>query len=155
LQLLNQYRTQLAGIPARNFREYDQNYLVHKASERLLQTAIEACLDIGKHLIAREGFRFAEDSQQVFAVLGEEQVVPAELVDRLKDMARFRNLLVHEYAKIENETVYGILKKRLGDFDEFANAVVAYVDRLARNSKPKGARERRGKYAVRKRKTVR
>lgn len=147
---------QLIDIPASNFREYDQNYIVHKAAERLLQTAIEACLDIGRHLIARERFRFADDSQQVFTILGEQRVVPSALVERLKDMARFRNLLVHEYAKIENETVYGILKKRLGDFDEFAAAIVAYLNRPAADDRAgRGTRERRGKYTARKRKIAR
>lgn len=53
LELLKQYKTQLLAVPANDFREYDQNILVHKATERLLQTSIEACLDIGKHIIAQ------------------------------------------------------------------------------------------------------
>ncbi|WP_448595363.1 HepT-like ribonuclease domain-containing protein [Thermoflexus hugenholtzii] len=33
--------------------------------------AIEACLDIGRRLIAREGFRYPEDNADVFRVLAE------------------------------------------------------------------------------------
>lgn len=44
-------------------------------------------------------------------------------------MARFRNIMVHEYTKIDDATVYGVWKKRLGDFDEFARAIVAYLER--------------------------
>lgn len=58
-------------------------------------------------------------------------------------MARFRNLLVHEYAKMDNAMVYGILKKRLGDFDEFARAIVEY---LRRADDTQTARERRARY---------
>jgi len=46
----------------------------------------------------------------------------------LREMARFRNLIVHDYAKIDNARVYGILKKRLGDFGAFAEAIRAYLE---------------------------
>jgi uncharacterized protein YutE (UPF0331/DUF86 family) len=65
----------------------------------------------------------------VFQILREEGVVPQELLPSLVDMARFRNLIVHDYAKIDDAKVYGILKKRLGDFDEYARAIVAYLER--------------------------
>ena len=146
LELLRQYKAQLLEIPASNFQEYDRNFLIHKATERLLQTAIEACLDIGKHIIAQERLRFPKDNQDVFTILGEEQIVPRTLLPRLQDMARFRNLLVHEYAKIDNAIVYGILKKRLGDFDEFARAIVEYLERAS--SASPSARERRARYTT-------
>jgi uncharacterized protein YutE (UPF0331/DUF86 family) len=65
----------------------------------------------------------------VFRVLREEGVVPDELLPALLDMARFRNLIVHDYARIDDAKVYAILKKHLEDFDEFAKAIVAYLER--------------------------
>lgn len=144
--MLRQYKAQLLQVPASNFREYDRNFLIHKATERLLQTAIEACLDIGKHIIAQERFRFPQDNQDVFTILSEEGIVSQALCPRLCDMARFRNLLVHEYAKIDNAIVYGILKKRLGDFDAFARVIVEYLEQSADDTR--SARERRAPYRV-------
>lgn len=95
-----------------------------------------------RRIIAQERFRFPQDNQDVFAILGEEGILPSKLCSRLQDMARFRNLLVHEYTKIDNAIVYGILKKRLGDFDEFARAIVAYMERTT----GKAAHERRTPY---------
>jgi uncharacterized protein YutE (UPF0331/DUF86 family) len=46
-------------------------------------------------------------------------------------MAKFRNLIVHDYARIDNAVVFGILKRRLGDFHAFARAIVRYPE--ARN----------------------
>ena len=46
----------------------------------------------------------------------------------LREMARFRNLIVHDYARIDDARVYGILKKRLGDFDAFAEAIRVYLE---------------------------
>ena len=99
----------------RSFQQYVKDIRLRKAVERSLQVAIEAWLDIGRRLIALEGFRYPEDNRDVFQVLGEEGVVPHELLPALLDMARFRNLIVHDYARIDDAKVYAILKKRLGD----------------------------------------
>jgi len=112
----------------RSFPDYQSNIRLKKAVERSLQTAVEACLDIGRRLIALEGFRYPEDNQDVFRVLCEEGVVSDDLLTTLLDMARFRNLIVHDYARIDDAKVYSILKKRLGDFDAFAQAVQVYLE---------------------------
>ena len=44
-------------------------------------------------------------------------------------MARFRNLVVHNYAQIDDPQVYAILKRNLADFDAYARAIVRYLER--------------------------
>ena len=112
----------------RSFKEYMDNIRLRRAVERSLQVAAEACLDIGRRLIALEGFRYPEDNQDVFRVLAEERVVSQELLPALLDMVRFRNLVVHDYARIDDAKVYGILKRNLSDFDAYAAAIVAYLE---------------------------
>lgn len=51
-----------------------------------------------------------------------------ELLPNLINMARFRNLIVHDYARIDNEVVFAILKRRLGDFDAYAQAIAHYLE---------------------------
>lgn len=113
----------------RSFRQYVEDVRLKKAVERSLQVAVEACLDIGRRLIALEGFRYPEDNKDVFQVLYEAGVVPGNLLPALVDMVRFRNLIVHDYARVDDAKVYGILKKRLTDFDAYARAIVAYLER--------------------------
>ncbi len=123
LSYLKQERDRLGS-----FRQYVEDVRLKKAVERSLQVAIEACLDIGRRLIALEGFRYPEDNKDVFQVLYEEGVVPESLLPRLIEMARFRNLIIHDYARIDDARVYGLLKKRLDDFDAYARAIAAYLE---------------------------
>ena len=127
LKLLAEYIGDLRELQGVNLEEYQANKLIRKAVERTLHTAIEACLDIGHHIIAQEGLRSPEDNKDVFIVLGEEEIISRELTSRLVDMARFRNLLVHEYIRLDNIVVYGILKKRLSDLDEFSRATAIHL----------------------------
>ena len=131
LKLLAEYVDELRSYRERatSFQVYLDNKVLRRAVERALQVAVEACLDIGRRLIALEGFRYPEDNKDVFQVLAEEGVVSKELLPTLLDMASFRNLIVHDYARIDDAKVYAILKKRLGDFDEYARAIAAYLEK--------------------------
>lgn len=131
LRLLAEYVDELRRYreQATSFQVYLDDKMLRRAVERTLQVGAEACLDIGRHLIALEGFRYPEDNKDVFQVLREEEVIPKRLLPALIDMARFRNLIVHDYAKIDDAKVYAILKKKLGDFDAYAKAVIDYLTR--------------------------
>lgn len=100
----------------RSFQEYARDIRLKRAIERSLQVAIETCLDIGRRLIAREGFRYPEDNADVFRVLAEQGILPSDLLPRLIDMARFRNVIVHDYIRADDAIVYGILRKAIGGF---------------------------------------
>lgn len=115
----------------RSFEEYRDDVRLKRAMERSLQVSVEACLDIGRRIIAMKSFRYPGDNRDVFQVLYEYGVAPAELLPALIDMARFRNLVVHDYARIDDARVYAILKKRLTDFDAYVQAVLAYLEQDA------------------------
>lgn len=85
--------------------------------------AIETCIDLGQHVIAAEGLRAPSDFADVFAVLGEAGFVPRDQVAPLQEMARFRNLLVHGYQRVDDRRVVEILRGRLLDLDAFRAAV--------------------------------
>jgi len=85
--------------------------------------AIEAVVDICNHIISKNGFRLPNDYADTFNVLGEKDLIDKDLVIRLKNMARFRNRLVHIYWNVDDKAVYEILQSDLDDFDKFLKAV--------------------------------
>jgi len=89
--------------------------------------AIETCIDVGQHIIASEGLRAPADYGDIFEVLAEAGFVQKEAASPLREMARFRNLLVHGYRKVNERTVVEILETRLGDLDAFRASVAARV----------------------------
>lgn len=89
--------------------------------------AIETCIDAGNHIIASEGLRAPRDYADVFAVLAEAGFVPTGLAPNLGTMARFRNLLVHEYLAVEDERVAEILRSSLDDLANFGRSIARTV----------------------------
>ena len=124
---LAEYQQQLQEFKGITVRQYRDDWKKQRIVERTLQMMIETCLDMANHLIADQGYRVPVSYADIFKVLGENKVLGKKLADRLEKMAKFRNVLVHQYEKIEAETIVGILKKNLGDFGQFRKAVVGFV----------------------------
>lgn len=107
------------------------NEVLLSAVERNFQIAIECILDIGNHIISEKGFETPDDHEDILRILGEEGVLPADFAERIKGMAGFRNVLVHEYTGIDYGLLYDYLVHRLDDFRDFAGYVVAYLEKDA------------------------
>jgi uncharacterized protein YutE (UPF0331/DUF86 family) len=90
--------------------------------------AVEACIDLGNHLIAKNGYRSPEDYADTFKVLEEADVINSAFYDQLKNMSKFRNRLVHLYWRVDNQQVYDIINSRLGDFSKFLNALSKFLN---------------------------
>jgi len=94
------------------------------AAKYFLLTAIEDALAVANHIIASEGYRGPADYPDAFRVLTEEGVLDRELGVRLEAMARFRNLLVHGYAKVDDQRVHGFLRTDLRDLASYVRSVL-------------------------------
>ncbi|HPA72868.1 MAG TPA: DUF86 domain-containing protein [Spirochaetota bacterium] len=112
-----------------DWNKYRTDIRARRFVERSLQVIIEACLDIAHHIISDDGMREPVSYRDAFAVLGENGILPQGEIDKYEKIAMFRNLLVHYYEKVDDEIVFGIFRKNLGDFDGFVGHVLAYLER--------------------------
>lgn len=103
------------------------DYHYYGLAERYLQLAIECMLDVGSMMIVALDLRKPSDKQEIVDILEEAKIIPSMLATRLSGIARFRNLLVHEYVKIDRERVYSILKNRIPDLSDFAKSITRYL----------------------------
>jgi|SRR5659263_248430 len=120
IRLIEEIRLQGYESFSRSFRDI-------QAAKHSLQESIEACLDIGSHIIAEQGFRRPEDYKEIFSILEEEGIIDNALSTKLQEMAQFRNLLVHRYGKIDIRRVYIIMSDDLKDIQEFAKNILKYI----------------------------
>jgi uncharacterized protein YutE (UPF0331/DUF86 family) len=89
--------------------------------------AIEAIIDICNRIISKRKLGFPQDYSDVIKLMSQEGVVEGDLVGRLVEMVKFRNMLVHLYWKIENDRLYQYLRENLGDFEAFKEAIRKYL----------------------------
>ena len=123
LEIIEAQTRLLKGLAAMSAEDLLADPYRIAAAKYLFLVAIEASIDASRHIATSAGLRAATDFADSFVVLGEAGRIEADLVERLKDMARFRNLLVHGYAVVDDARVVEILKTQLHDLDEFRQSL--------------------------------
>ena len=93
-----------------------------------LQVSIECCLDVAAHAVSSERYRAPKDYADTFTVLEENEILPAKLAQKLRQMAKFRNRLVHLYGEIDDHAVHRIARTDVKDMAHFKAAI---LDRFA------------------------
>jgi uncharacterized protein YutE (UPF0331/DUF86 family) len=88
-----------------------------------LQMAIQNCIDMASHVISDEGLGMPGSTNEMFYMLQENGYVSRELAEKMVAAVGFRNLVVHEYAKLDLEEVYKISRDHTDDLLEFLKAL--------------------------------
>jgi uncharacterized protein YutE (UPF0331/DUF86 family) len=120
LEKLREYFQTLRSVQKNDLHRFKKDPFIHGAAERYLHLSIECLLDIGNHIIADRGYRKPETYGEILQILAEEGVIPEKLFQELEGMAAFRNVLVHDYLKLDLDKVYQVIKERLKYFEELA-----------------------------------
>ena len=94
------------------------------AAVRLLHTAIEGMIDIGNHVIAREGLGIPRSYGDTIEILTAAKILPLERKANFLQMVRFRNRAVHLYDEIDPAEISKILENDLDDFEAFLAPII-------------------------------
>lgn len=131
VEKLREYLKILRDIQRASRSQFLTDYHVYGLAERYLQLAIECLLDIGSMLIIQYNFPKPSVKQEIIDILREEGVLPMNFADQLSGIAGFRNILIHDYVKIDRKRVYEYLQKNLPQFETFLRHVIRYTRRHA------------------------
>jgi uncharacterized protein YutE (UPF0331/DUF86 family) len=81
--------------------------------------AVQNCIDIAAHIISEEGFGVPGSTNEMFYLLEENGYLDSELTEKMVKAVGFRNLIVHEYGKIELKQVFEVAQEDIKDLDEY------------------------------------
>ncbi|MBW3611010.1 MAG: DUF86 domain-containing protein [Actinobacteria bacterium] len=93
----------------------------------LFVTAIEGCIDAAHHVAASEGWSPAETNAGAMEVLGRHGALDRQLTETMVAAVRFRNLLVHRYAEVDDRLTVEHLRE-VTVLRRFVAAMVALAD---------------------------
>jgi uncharacterized protein YutE (UPF0331/DUF86 family) len=96
------------------------------ASYRLL-VAIEAALALCYHVTAKRLRKVPEEYAECFKILADGGIISGELSLQLQKTARFRNMLVHMYWKVDYGAVFDMLNASLDDLRLFSREIIKMV----------------------------
>lgn len=98
LKILERYRNYTK-------EKIEDNIDIRGAVERYLYLAIQATIDLAEAVIAYRSFRKPTTMSEAFDILKEEGIIPSGLATKLVKMVGFRNIITHNYEKLDYEIV--------------------------------------------------
>ena len=129
LKALDEYITRLESQRHLSFEQMLADWVAYYAIQRLFQMASQAAIDLASHILSADFSKRVDDYYGVIMALGREGVLPLEFARRFSDIAKFRNVLVHEYLVVDPEKVYQFLQVGLDDFRAFMGYIMEYLDK--------------------------
>ncbi|MEW6218597.1 MAG: DUF86 domain-containing protein [Thermodesulfobacteriota bacterium] len=84
-----------------------------------LQMAVQGCIDLAAHLVSDLDLGVAGSTSELFYLLEREGILDPALVEQMVRAVGFRNLLVHEYARIDLGQVHRIAQDVVATLESF------------------------------------
>jgi len=124
-RLLEQLEEHLLTIERMSFtlEELLSDIDIQHLIERRLQLAIETCIDIASHIAAEQKLPGREKASDVFLLLGKYKIIEPKLAENLAKAVGFRNILIHEYAKVDHQLVFRYYQDDLDDLRRFGQEI--------------------------------
>ena len=110
-----------------SLEELQRNLSLQWALEKGLQMLIQNLLDIGAHILAGDFKNDWDDYSEIIVKLGDHGVIPTEFAEKIKGMAGLRNILVHDYLRVDLEKLSEFIRFRLEDFLDFMRFIREYL----------------------------
>ena len=123
---LDAHPMELRAVAPDSFEEYEQ-IEKKRSCERLLQLCIQCVIDISRIMVSGLRLGLPADENDLFVKLQKKRIVSAAMASLLRQLRGFRNILVHEYASVDDELVFKYVKTRLADFENFKKSVQKFL----------------------------
>ncbi len=125
LDLLKSNLAQLDRVPQSSYEEFASDFRNVQATLHLLQTSIQALIDLGAFLVAERSLPTPRSSHDVLERLEEDGALPPGSAARFAPVIGFRNRVVHLYDRIDERRVYDVLTQHRADLAELLDLLLA------------------------------
>jgi len=99
-----------------------------------LEYSIELVLDILAIINTDLKLGIPNEDLDILENIEKNKILPSSLMDIVRNMKSFRNILVHKYGRINDEIVFEILNEKLNDFEVITNAILEFLKKNLQNS---------------------
>ena len=116
----------LDEFKAISFDKFRADKKTLKCVERCLEISIQCILDICHHIIVDNNWPRPKDNAEALLTIGQKGLIPLGFAKRILPMVGLRNLLAHEYLKIDPKKLYKYLRN-IDDFRAFQKHIIKFL----------------------------
>jgi uncharacterized protein YutE (UPF0331/DUF86 family) len=118
----------LGELPRSTEEEFLSDPRTPAAAESFLRRALEALLDLGRHILAKGFGRAAVEYKEIASFLQECGVLDARLAGLMRDMAGYRNRMVHYYDRVSDRELYDLARSGPADISAVLDAMLHWIE---------------------------
>lgn len=97
--------------------------------ERVFLLLAEELIDINNYFVKTLELKPIEDLKSSFLALGEVDILPLDFAQKISPLVGVRNILVHQYEKLDFNLFLKNLKTNLGDFEIYFRHILTYIEK--------------------------
>jgi uncharacterized protein YutE (UPF0331/DUF86 family) len=97
------------------------------AAESCLRRALEALMDLGRHILAKGFGRGVSEYKEIASGLVEAKVLSPAQGDKLRTLAGYRNRMVHFYQEISDKELFEICVSQVSEITCVSDALRAWL----------------------------
>ena len=120
----------LQDLPIENRQKFLSSKHTVAAAESYLRRALEALFDIGRHILARRFEAPVTEYKEIAQNLLERKILYKKEANILRQMAGYRNRMVHFYHEISPEKLQEICAHHLDDIKTILNKLLDWVKKI-------------------------
>lgn len=115
---------ELEQIIPDDYESYESNNERRAACERYFERVIEAVVDAAFLVLNEYELKIPDEDKGAFDIISDAEFISKELAGRLKDAKGMRNILAHEYGKVDDNLVFNAISEEIfRDVNEFLNSI--------------------------------
>lgn len=112
--------------------------VVAAAVERLLTRVVDLAVDVNSHVASSLLGRHPGEYAESFRMAASAGLLSADLAERLVGSVGMRNVIVHQYTRLDRDIVSAAVPKTIEGYREYVSAVARFVVESRRSTAPGG-----------------
>jgi len=124
IEELEKFLEELSSLLPITFKNYKKDFKIRAICERYFEKIIESIIDLSFLIIKEKNLKIPEEDKQAFDILEQGKLISKRLSEKLKEAKGMRNIISHEYGRIDDEIVFNAITEELEkDTKEFIKKI--------------------------------
>lgn len=113
----------------KSFEEFAASGLIKDGIYKRVEFAIEEVLDICNIINADLRLGMPEEDEDILINLEKNKILNKEIIENIRNIKGFRNILVHKYGSIDDIEAYESIREGLDDFEKIIRSIEKFIDK--------------------------
>ena len=130
ISLIQDELAHLVELSRFSFNEVVSDFVKQSAVERILERTISRAIDVNNHLLSELASKDTsppKDFKETFMRMAELGVYPVEFAGQISRSVGTRNVLVHEYDKVDYSKIYNSISDCLRDYHQYCEYILEFL----------------------------